>query len=132
MPFQLSLYRAAEGLGPLITWDREHRLPLGTRGELRAALDRLLPGLRWSESGHLLFASGPFGAEDHALELTLHGGPDEVLLDFHVYAFPPPIRAIMSGLGLNYCYALEACELYDPFSAGEHWPADSGHRSPAR
>lgn len=129
MPFQLSLYRAAEGLGPLTAWDREHRLPLGTRTELRAALDRLLPGLRWRDSGDVLFAAGPFGNEDHALELSLHGRPDEVLLDFHVYALPPPIRVIMSGLDLNYCYAVDSGALYHPFAAGERWPT---HRQPAR
>lgn len=71
----------------------------------------------------LLFASGPFAGEEHALELSLFGEPEEVLLDFRVYALPPPIRVIMSGLDLNYCYAEESCELYYPFTAGDRWPA---------
>jgi hypothetical protein len=121
MPFQMSLYRAADGLEPPVTWEREHRQPLGTKAELRQELDRLLPRLRWSESGELLFASGPFGAEEHALELSLFGGPNEQLLDFNIYASPPPIRLIMSGLGLNYCCAVESCELRDPFAAGDQW-----------
>ena len=123
MPFQLSLYRAPEGLGPLVTWDQEHRVPLGTKAELREALDRLLPELCWSESHDLLFASGPFDGEEHALELSLFGGSDEQLVEFQIYASPPPIRLIMEGLGLNYCYAVESCELRDPFSAGERWSA---------
>lgn len=121
MSFQMSLYRAAEGLGPPVAWEQEHRQPLGTKAELRQSLDRLLPGLRWSESGELLFASGPFGGEEHALELSLFGGPHERLLDFSVYASPPAIRLIMSGLDLNYCCAVESCTLRDPFAAGDHW-----------
>lgn len=122
MPFQLTLYRAAEGLGPLNTWEQEHRKPLGTKAELRRALDELLPGLRWSERERLLWASGPFGGQEHALELSLFGDPDEELLDFKVYASPPPVRAIMSGLGLNYCCAIDSGELYHPFAAGDRWP----------
>jgi hypothetical protein len=122
MPFQLSLYRAAEGLGPLDTWDREHRQPLGNKAQLRAALDQLLPGLRWEDHGSLLFASGPFGKDEHALELSLFGEPEEALLDVRVYSFPPPIRVIMSGLDLNYCYAEESGQLYYPFAAGDRWP----------
>jgi hypothetical protein len=95
---------------------------LGTKAELRAALDQLLPGLRWEDHGPLWSASGPFEGEDHALELGLFGAPGEVLLDFRVYAFPPPIRLIMSGLRLNYCWAEESGELYDPFAAGARWP----------
>lgn len=125
MPFQLSLYRAPDGLGPLHTWDREHRQPLGTKNELRKALDHLLPGLRWEDRGEMLFASGPFAGEEHALELSLFGEPKETLLDLRVYSFPPPIRVIMSGLDLNYCYAEESGELYDPFAAGDRWPVAS-------
>lgn len=121
MPFQMSLYRAAEGLGPPVTWEQERRQPLGTKAGLRQALDQLLPGLRWSESGDLLFASGPFGVEEHALELSLFGAPNEQLLAFNIYASPPPIRLIMAGLALNYCCALESCELRDPFAAGDQW-----------
>jgi hypothetical protein len=122
MPFQLSLYRATDGLGPIHTWEREYREPLGTKNELRTALDQLLPELRWEDCGQLLVASGSFAAEEHALELSLFGEPDEMLLDFRVYAFPPPIRVIMSGLNLNYCSADESGELYYPFAAGDRWP----------
>jgi hypothetical protein len=95
---------------------------LGTKTELREALDRLLPGLRWEDHGLLWSASGPFEGEDHALELSLFGAPGDVLLDLRAYAFPPPIRLIMSGLRLNYCCAEESGELYDPFAAGARWP----------
>jgi hypothetical protein len=122
MPFQFCLYRAAEGLGPLNTWDREHRQPLGTKNLLRVALGQLLPGLCWKDGEQSLFGSGPFAGEEHAFELSLFGEPEETLLDFRVYAFPPPIRVIMSGLNLNYCYAEESCELYYPFVAGDRWP----------
>lgn len=122
MPFRLSLFRAAEGLGPLRDWDREHREPLGSREEIRAALDRILPDLRWRESDGMLFASGPFGGEEHAFELFLFGPPGETLIDVGVYSLPPAVRAIMSGLRLNYCYAEESDELYFPFEAGDHWP----------
>jgi len=122
MPFQLGLYRAADGLGPPHTWDREHRQPLGTKSQLRTALDQLLPGLRWKDWGQLLFASGPYAGEDHALELSLFGAPAEILLEFRVYSFPPPIRVIMSGLNLNYCYAQASGEIHYPFAAGDRWP----------
>ena len=125
MPFRLSLFRAVEGLGPLTEWDREHRTPLGTRDQVQAALDGILQGLRWKASDGMLFACGPFDGEEHAFEVTLFGQPDEVLLDIDVYSRPPAIRAIMSALGLNYCYAQESDELYFPFEAGDHWPAAS-------
>ena len=122
MPFRLSLYRAVEGLGPLSTWDREHRDRLGTRNAVKAALEQVLPELHWEESSGLLFASGPFDGEEHAYEITLFGETDEILVDIGVYSCPPAIRAIMSGLGLNYCYAQESGELYFPFKAGDQWP----------
>jgi hypothetical protein len=125
MPFRLSLFRAEEGLGPPSSWEREHREPLGTREPVRAALDAVLPGLRWTESNGMLFASGPFDGEDHAFEITLFGQPGETLLDVAVYAAPPAIRAIMSGLRLNYCFAPESGELRWPFRAGDHWCADA-------
>jgi hypothetical protein len=123
MPFRFTLFRAAEGVGPMGAWDREHREPLGRREEVMAALDVLLPGLRWQESTDMLFASGPFGGEEHALEITLFGPPGEMLMDIAVYSRPPAIRQIMSGLRLNYCYGQESNELYFPFDAGDHWPA---------
>lgn len=123
MPFRFSLFRAAEGLGPMSTWECEHREPLGTRDAVRAALDKVLAGLRWQESDGALFASGPFGPEEHAIEITLFNLPHEPLMDIDVYAAPPAIRAIMSGLGLNYCYAPESGELCFPFEAGDHWRA---------
>lgn len=122
MPFRFSLFRAVEGLGPLCTWDRERRELLGSRDEVRAALERVLPGLRWEESSRMLFASGPFDGEEHAFEITLFGRSNEILMDIGVYSRPPAIRAIMSGLALNYCYAQESDELYFPFKAGDHWP----------
>lgn len=122
MPFRLSLYRAADGLGPMHDWEREHRQSLGVRNDVQAALDQVLQGLRWEESDGLLFASCPFGGEDHACEIWLFGEPDEELLEINVYSLPPAIRAIMSGLGLNGCYAFESGELYYPFQAGDHWP----------
>ncbi|MBE7368697.1 hypothetical protein [Ramlibacter pallidus] len=125
MPFTLSLFRAAEGLGPLTGWAHEHRQPLGRRDEVKAALDRVLRGLRWTESDGLVFASGPFNGEEQACEITLFGRPDDVLLDVVVYAGPPAVRSIMSGLGLNYCHAQASGELYFPFEAGDHWP-DAG------
>ena len=125
MPFLLSLFRAVDGLGPLSTWERDHREPLGSRAEVKAALERFLPGLRWRESSRLLFASGPFDGDEHAYEISLFGEPDETLRDICVYSLPPAIRAIMSGLGLNYCYALGSDALYLPFEAGEHWPGSS-------
>lgn len=125
MPFRLSLFRAADGLGPLHDWEREHREPLGNRDAVRSALDGVLPGLRWEETGEMLMASGPFNGEDHALEITLFGQPDEPLLDISVYSGPPAVRAIMSGLRLNYCYALESGEPYFPFDAGDHWPGSA-------
>lgn len=122
MPFRFSLFRAVEGLGPMSAWDREHREPLGSRDEVKAALDRVLPGLRWEDSSDMLFASGPFDGEDHALEISLFGRSSETLMDIGVYSRPPAIRAIMSGLRLNYCYAQESDELRFPFNAGDHWP----------
>lgn len=122
MPFRFSLFRAVEGLGPLHTWDREHREPLGSRDDIRAALEGVLPGLRWEESSCMLFASGSFGGEEHAVEITLFGRPDDILLDVDVYSRPPAIRAIMSGLRLNYCYGQESGELYFPFNVADHWP----------
>lgn len=122
MPFRLSLFRAVEGLGPLSTWDREHREPLGRRDDVKAALEGILHGLRWEESSRLLFASGPFDGEEHAVEIMLFGQPGETLMDISVYSRPPAIRAIMSGLGLNYCHAQDSGELYFPFKAGDHWP----------
>lgn len=124
MPFRLSLYRAAEGLGPMSGWDREHRAALGSREQVKTALDRVLPGLRWEESGAMLFASGPFDGEEHALEVSLFGPTDGTLLDIDVYARPPAVRAIMSGLGLNHCYAKESDELRFPFQAGDRWPGE--------
>ena len=123
MPFQLTLFRAPEGVGSLDTWDRERRQPLGTRAEVRAALDRTLPGLQWREHGALWFAAGPFAGEDHAVEISLHGAADEPLLDFRVYAAPPPIRAIMTALDLNHCFAMDSCSARFPFEAGDHWPS---------
>ena len=122
MPFRFSLFRAVEGLGPMSKWDREHRESLGSRDEVKAALERVLRGLRWTESSGLLFASGPFDGEEHAYEITLFGQADEPLMDISVYSRPPAIRTIMSGLGLNYCYAQESGELCFPFKAGDHWP----------
>lgn len=125
MPFRLSLFRAADGLGPLHDWEREHREPLGNRDEVRSALDAVLPGLRWEDSSGMLMASGPFNGEDHAMEITLFGQPDEPLLDISVYSSPPAVRAIMSGLRLNYCYAQESGEPCFPFEAGDHWPGSA-------
>jgi hypothetical protein len=113
MPFRLSLFRAIEGLGPMTSWEQEHREPLGTRDEIKAALEGVLPDLRWEASGRMLFASGPFDGEEHALQISLFGSSADVLLDISAYSRPPAIRAIMSGLRLNYCYAQESNELYE-------------------
>jgi hypothetical protein len=129
MTFRLSLFRAIEGLGPMSTWEREQREPLGTRDEIKAALDGVLPELRWEDSNRMLFASGPFGGDEHAFELWLFGAPDEMLMDIDVYSAPPAVRAIMSGLRLNYCYAQESGELRDPFKAGDHWPGSVRQQS---
>jgi hypothetical protein len=126
MPFRLSLFRAADGLGPMTTWEREHREPLGTRDALRAALDQVLPGIRWQASDRMLSGSGPFGGDAHAFEISLFGGANDTLMDIDVYSRPPAIRAIMSGLGLNYCYAQESGELRFPFETQDHWPGESG------
>jgi hypothetical protein len=126
MPFQLTLYRAADGLPPLIEWDQEHRQPLGTKSQLRLLLDAALAGLKWSDHGVLWSASGPWGGEEHAFELSLYGRPDEELLDFRIYASPPPIRVIMRALGLNYCFSMDSCKLYYPFEAGDCWPKSTG------
>jgi hypothetical protein len=123
MPFQLTLYRAADDVGPMNTWQEDHRRLLGTKSDVRAALDRVLPGLTWTEEGLLWFAVGPFSGQDHAVEISLHGDAHEPLHDFRIYASPPPIRAIMTALDLNYCFAVDSCELYFPFEAGDHWPA---------
>ncbi|MBC5786146.1 hypothetical protein H8N03_24620 [Ramlibacter sp. USB13] len=122
MPFQLTLFRAPDGIGPMHAWDREHREPLGTRDAVRAALDAAIPGLRWESSNDMLFASGPFGGEGHAIEIILFGASEETLLDFRVYAGPPPVRAIMTALGLNHCQALESGAIYFPFEAEDRWP----------
>jgi len=122
MPFKFSLYRAPAGLGSLWNWDCEQREPLGTRAEVKAALDAVLPGLRWQAANDLLWASGPFADDEHAIELSLFGPPEEPLMDISVYAAPPGLRAIMSGLRLNYCCAKESGELRDPFNAGDRWP----------
>lgn len=122
MPFRFSLFRARDGLGPMSTWDREHRQPLGGRHEVKAALERVLPQVRWEESDAMLFGSGPFGGEGQAYEITLFGRAGETLMDIGVYARPPVVRAIMTGLGLNYCHAEESGELRFPFEAGDHWP----------
>jgi len=122
MPFRLSLFRAIEGLGPLSTWDREYREPLGSREEIKAALERVLGGMHWSESDGMLFASGPFDGEEHAYEISLFGQPHATLLEIDVYSAPPAIRIVMSGLGLNYCYAQASDQLRFPFKAGDHWP----------
>lgn len=121
MSFRFSLVRAASGLGPMSTWEREHREPLGTRDDVKAALEGVLPGLRWEESSGMLFGSGPFDGAEHAYEISLFGGPGETLLDIDVYARPPAIRAIMSGVGLNYCHPAESGELLLPFEADDHW-----------
>lgn len=122
MPFQLTLYRAPEGVGSPNTWDREHRQPLGTKPQLRAALDKALAGLRWEDHGTLWFAARPFADEDHAVEISLYGELDDVLLDLRIYAWPAPVRAVMSALDLNYCFAEESCQLYFPFEVGDRWP----------
>ena len=123
MPFQLSLYRAQDGLGPMDAWECEHREALGTREALASALDRLLGPLSWNASDGMLWTSAPFDADEHACEISLHGEPGETLLEISVYSAPPAVRAIMSGLGLNHCYAQESCALYLPFEAGDRWPA---------
>lgn len=123
MTFQLTLFRAPEGVGSLDTWDREHRELLGTKSEVRAALDRALPGLHWREHGGLWFAAGPFAGEDHAIEISLYGAPQEQLLDFRVYALPPAIRAVMTALELNHCFAMDSCSPRFPFEAGDRWPS---------
>ncbi len=122
MPFRFSLFRAPDGLGPMSTWEREHRQPLGRRDDVKAALDAVLPGLRWEESSGMLFGSGAFDGEEHAYEISLFGGPGETLLDVDVYARPPAIRAIMSGLGLNHCHAAESGDVLFPFEVADHWP----------
>ena len=126
MPFRFCLFRAPDGLGPLQTWEQEHREPLGTRSEIRSALDQVLSGLRWDESPRMSFASGPFGNEEHAFEISLFGAADDILMEIDVYARPPAIRAIMSGLRLNYCYAQESGKLCFPFEAGDDWPGAPG------
>jgi hypothetical protein len=122
MPFRLSLYRAPEDLGPIHSWDDEHREPLGTREELKAALDGVFPQLVWEESEHMLCVSCSFNGEEHACEITLFGAPGETLLDISIYSGPPAVRVVMSSLNLNYCYALESGEMYFPFAAGDRWP----------
>jgi hypothetical protein len=123
MPFRLTLFRADDGLGPMFKWEREHREPLGTRDEVQAALERVLPQGRWEASSAMVFGSSAYDGEGHAVEITLFGQSDGTVLDIAVYARPPAIRAIMSGLRLNYCYAQDSGELYFPFQAGEDWPA---------
>ena len=123
MPFQLTLFRTEDGIGSLDTWDREHRQPLGTKAEVRAVLDDVLPGLRWTEHERLWFAAGPFAGEEHAVEVSLYGEPYEQLMEFRVYALPPPIRAIMTALRLNHCFAMDSFSPRFPFEAGDQWPA---------
>ena len=122
MPFRMSLYRARVDVGPMHTWEEEHRQPLGSRNDVKAALEHILKDLRWEESDDLLFASCPFDGKEHACEIWLLGGPADALLDIDVYSSPPAIRAIMSGLDLNHCYASESGELYYPFQANHQWP----------
>ena len=125
MPFRFNLFRAPEGLGPLQTWEQEHREPLGTRSEIRSALDQVLSGLRWDESPSMSFASGLLEGEAHAFEISLFGAADDILMEIDVYSRPPAIRAVMSGLRLNYCYAQESGKLCFPFEAGDDWPGAS-------
>ena len=103
-------------------WEREHRDALGTRKELKASLDRIFGQLSWKVSGDMLSSSVPFNGNEHACEVSLLGEPGETLFDVSIHSAPPAVRAIMSGLNLNYCYAHESCELYLPFSADDRWP----------
>lgn len=128
MPFQLSVYRAAEGLGPMTEWGKEHREPLGTRDEVQAAVDQVFPDLCWEEYNGFLFAS-THPDDDHGFEITLHGERTDKLLDISIYSFPPAVRRLMSGLNLNYCFAPESGELYFPFKAGDRWPGAARHNS---
>lgn len=122
MPFRLTLYRAEQGLGPLDSWECEHREPLGTLEELKASIEGVFPGTSWEESDGMSRASCSFEGNDDACEITLFGTPGETLLDVSIYAAPPPVRALMSALDLNYCHASESGELYFPFDAGDRWP----------
>ena len=122
MPFRLSVYRAAECLGPMDEWEEEHREPLGTRDEVQTAVEQVFPGVRWEEENGFLFASVNLNDDEQSFEITLHGDPADELLDISIYSLPPAVRRLMVGLKLNHCYAPESGEMYFPFKAGDHWP----------
>lgn len=125
MSFWLSLYRAPNGLSPIHEWDKEQRQALGTRGDVQASLDRLFQPIRWELSDTLAWACYPNDDSTHPREITLHGKPEDALLEISIYSGPPAIRTVMTALALNYCYAQESGKLYFPFATGDDWSPHS-------
>lgn len=122
MPFRLSVYRAPDGIGPMHEWEEEHREELGTRREVQEEIGRTFPHLRWDETDGMAFAS--FSPEDdpaRGFEISVFGAPGDVVNEVWIHSFPPNVRALMSGLRLNHCYAAESGDMYFPFEAGDRW-----------
>lgn len=124
MSFDFHLYRAPPGLGPLPAWEDDHAEPLGHANALRERIAALFPSLAWQAQPDGWLAYGG-DAADAPRELSVAATASGQVPFVVAYASPPVLRALMRGLGLNYCCAVESGELRDPFSVGADWDARS-------
>jgi hypothetical protein len=127
MSLSFYLYRAAEGLGPLTTWEGNHAQPLGGIEGIKARITALYPEIGWRKST-VTTAEYWSGLGDNRpgqpyLDLSVStasleaGGPSDQVYFIVGRKMPPSImRTLMEALDLNHVCCVDAGVLVDPYA----------------
>lgn len=134
MSFHFWLYDAPAGCGPVNRWESMMARPLGTADEVQRRLAALFPFVSWKRTSD---AAGWYGigtdpASDRHVEVIL---TEETPAGLHFVtlnkAAPSTMRRVMEALGLNRAFAVDACELVDPYAYEDGDPRYVTLREPA-
>lgn len=94
--------------------------PLGTAERVKVSFEQLWPGLRWTFSSGIWFASGEDLVGKRHIEVSISNTLEDLCYFIVLRATPPSvIRRTMEVLDLNYVCDPEAGYLVDPFAYGD-------------
>ena len=118
MSFPFWLYDAPPGCGPVNRWESMLARPLGTADEVQRGLAELFPFVRWERVSEGTGWTG-LGTEpdtDRYVDvLLLEHTPGTIHFVSLNKAAPSTMRLVMEALSLNHVFAIEPCELVDPY-----------------
>jgi hypothetical protein len=113
MGYSLYVYRAPPGAGTPNTWEADHFVPLGTFAEVRAEVERLVPGLAWAACEEPPGWAAMSGPQPWFLAFRKPGTQDVVQCLVVTSAERAVVRALVEGTDRRLFHA-ESCRDVPP------------------